>query len=115
MFTSFTDQKSLMFQCFCGVKDQRKDRTMKEIAVFGVKRYADGMQDTKLIRRQESTGEYEQGIELCSDLPTNDYDGFIFVDDDTGESYRYDLNKLLRQRKRVRNINYKELFADVRT
>lgn len=86
---------------------------MKEIAVFGVKRYADGMQDTKLIRRQESTGEYEQAIELCSNLTTNDYDGFIFVGD-TGKFFRYDLNKPLRHRKRVRRINYKKLFDEMR-
>ena len=35
---------------------------MKEIALFGVRYYADGTQETKLIRSQRSTGKYEQGM-----------------------------------------------------
>ena len=72
---------------------------MKEIALFGVKRYIDGTQETKLIRRRKSTVEYEQAVELCSDLPVNDYDAFIFADDN-GKFYTYGLNKPLRKRKR---------------
>lgn len=86
---------------------------MKELALFGVKRYIDGTQETKLIRRRKSTGEYEQAIELCSDLPVNDYDAFIFADDN-GKIQVYDLNKPLRKRKRKRKTNYKELFENMR-
>ena len=87
---------------------------MKEIALFGVKRYVDGKQDSKLIRCTRSIGEYEQTIEFCSNLPVNDYDAFIFADDN-GKFYTYDLNKPLRQRKRKRKIDYKRMFEDMRS
>ncbi len=91
----------------------KKDMTMKEIALFGIKYYSDGTQETKLIRRRKSTGEYAQAVELCSDLPVNDYDAFIFADDN-GKFQVYDLNKPLRKRKRKRKITYKELFEEMR-
>lgn len=80
---------------------------MREIALFGVKYFADGSRDEKLISCAASNHEWEQGVEMCANLPAKDYDGFLFIDDYSGRWFRYDLGKPPRRKRRR---NYKQIF-----
>lgn len=80
---------------------------MRELALFGVKYFVNGTRDEKLISCAKSKQDWEQGVAMCANLPTKDYDGFLFIDGDTGRWFRYDLEKPPRRKRR---IDYKSVF-----
>lgn len=84
----------------CRRCNERMVKNMKEILLYGITCLADGTEKETLISREDSTGEWEQSVNMCADAPINDYDGFLFIEDD-GRQFRYYPQKPLRRKRKM--------------